>query len=453
VVLLAKRRTRYEIYADLLDCVARKGACKLTRASYGANLPVDRTKKTLAFLASRGFVSEDTAGDSKVYRITKRGWEYLETFKQMRKLFAALDEGALPSPPMPPHVAPGPPGRLQAKLSLETEEPKIGEDLDLAIEVSNVGGGPIVLTKVEDVIPPSFEVVAKPDSFSFEGKGFDMNRKRLDLKATEKIALTLKPFDVGEFVMKPRIVYEDVGGTQMLCNVAPTTLKVAEVIAGHVSTGVKSLDDLLLGGIPTNYAVILTAFSCDERDLLVRRFVEAGVRDRKTSFYFTVEPGSMKALAEEFQANMHLFICNPQADKIVKDLPNVFRLGGVENLTDLNIALTAAYRKLGPPKGEERRACVEILSDVLLQHHAVQTRRWLTGLLPELKSKGFTTLAVMNPLMHSPEEVQAVLGLFDGEINIYEKASKKGMRKYLRIKRMYNQRYRESEMPLIKSRL
>lgn len=89
---MAKRRTRYEIYADLLGIVARRGSCRLTRASYGANLPVDRAKKSLTFLASRGFVKEERVDDSKIYKITKRGLEYLETFKQMRKLFAALDE-------------------------------------------------------------------------------------------------------------------------------------------------------------------------------------------------------------------------------------------------------------------------------------------------------------------------------------------------------------------------
>lgn len=89
---LAKRRTKYEIYADLLNIVSRRGACRLTRASYGANLPVDRAKKFLSFLASRGFVKEVIIDDSKMYKITKRGLQYLETFKQMRKLFAALDE-------------------------------------------------------------------------------------------------------------------------------------------------------------------------------------------------------------------------------------------------------------------------------------------------------------------------------------------------------------------------
>ena len=87
-----ERRTRYEIFADLLDIVLKRGSCAVTRASYGANLPVDRTKKFLTFLASRGFVKEEVVDDSTRYRITKRGLEYLEAFRKMRKLFAALSE-------------------------------------------------------------------------------------------------------------------------------------------------------------------------------------------------------------------------------------------------------------------------------------------------------------------------------------------------------------------------
>jgi predicted transcriptional regulator len=86
------RRTKYEIYSDLLRTIAKRPRCTLTRASYGANLPVDRAKKALQFLASKGFAKEENMGDYTVYKITKRGLEYLETFKQMRKLFAALDE-------------------------------------------------------------------------------------------------------------------------------------------------------------------------------------------------------------------------------------------------------------------------------------------------------------------------------------------------------------------------
>jgi len=64
-----------------------------------------------------------------------------------------------------------------------------------------------------------------------------------------------------------------------------------------------------------------------------------------------------------------------------------------------------------------------------------------------LKSKGFTTLAVMNPYMHASEEVQAVVGLFEGEISIYERESSEGLEKFLRIRKMRNQRYVEHEVP------
>jgi hypothetical protein len=53
----------------------------------------------------------------------------------------------------------------------------------------------------------------------------------------------------------------------------------------------------------------------------------------------------------------------------------------------------------------------------------------------------------MNPYMHASEEVQAVVGLFEGEISIYERESSEGLEKFLRIRKMHNQRYVEHEMP------
>jgi len=131
----------------------------------------------------------------------------------------------------------------------------------------------------------------------------------------------------------------------------------------------------------------------------------------------------------------------------------VFKLKGVENLNDINIALTSAFRKLHKkPKGT-RRVCIEIVSDVLLQHRTVQTRRWLNALIPKLKSKAFTTLAVMDPGMHTPQEVRAVLDLFEGEINIYEKETEKDLGKFLKIKKMTNQKYSKSELRLQEDKL
>lgn len=211
-------------------------------------------------------------------------------------------------------------------------------------------------------------------------------------------------------------------------------------LPGRVPTGYRQVDNLLLGGIPENYAVILTSPSCHKRDLLIGRFLETGARKGEVTFHVTIDPGEVKTIAEEFQSNFYLFICNPHADKIIKSLPNVFKLKGVENLTEISIALTKAFRRLDKSTTGPRRACIEIVSDVLLQHHAVQTRKWLTDLITELRSKGFTTLAVINPHMHPSEEVYAILGLFKGEINIYEKEIEKGLERPLKIKRMPDQR-------------
>lgn len=234
-------------------------------------------------------------------------------------------------------------------------------------------------------------------------------------------------------------------GNQMNLAPEPGETGVSKVVVpDRISTGRRNLDNLLLGGIPENCAVILTSPSCDERDLLIRQFLETGAKNGEVTFYVTTNPGEVKTLAEEFQSHFYLFVCNPQADSITKSFLNVFKLRGVENLTDINVALSSAFSTLDTSIRGPRRICIEIIPDVLLQHHAVHTRRWLNALIPELRSKGFTTLAVMDPLMHTLQEVHAILDLFEGEINIYRKDSKT----FLEIKKMPGRKYSKSELPL-----
>jgi tetratricopeptide (TPR) repeat protein/Cdc6-like AAA superfamily ATPase len=217
-----------------------------------------------------------------------------------------------------------------------------------------------------------------------------------------------------------------------------------------VSTGHADLDRLLCGGIPSNYAVVLTSPSCDEREMIVKDFLEGGAKKGETSFYVTIYTGLSKAIAERFRLNFQLFVCNPEAAAMFKDSPNVHTFKGVENLTEISIALTSAIRQLDPSPKSPRRICLGLVSDVLLQHHAVETRRWLTALITKLKSESFTTLAVMDPEMHPSQEVRAVLDLFDGEINVFRKETDRGPGKYLKIQKMSNQKYLEDELPLKK---
>jgi tetratricopeptide (TPR) repeat protein/KaiC/GvpD/RAD55 family RecA-like ATPase len=215
-----------------------------------------------------------------------------------------------------------------------------------------------------------------------------------------------------------------------------------------IVTGYATLDKLLNGGIPAGFAAALTSPSCDERDTLIRSFLETGAKTSDVTFYLTIEPSSTQYLAETFQSNFYLLVCNPQAETIVKSAPNIFQIKGIESLTGISIALTSAIRKLDPSSKTPRRICIDLISDVLLQHRSAQTRKWLTEILTHLRSMKFTTLAVINPQMHPQEELYAILSLFDGEISIREAETDKGLNRFLRVKRMSNQKYLKDEIIL-----
>jgi KaiC/GvpD/RAD55 family RecA-like ATPase len=351
---------------------------------------------------------------------------------------------------MKKHMEKMPSVLLQGKVTHVKPEVLAGEVFSLEIEIANFGRTPTTLQGIEEILPCcGMELVATPEERHLERSYLDLNRKVVESSMVEKLRFTVRALEKGTYAIAPRVVYMVGVGVQKILDLQPATIEVKEVVLpSRVNTGYKELDNLLLGGIPENYAVVLTSISCDETKLLINRFLEKGVREGAITFLITVETRRWEKLAEEFP-NFNLFICNPQAESTLKALPNVVRIRGVANLTDVNIPLVSALRRLDPPNGKPRRICIEILSDVLLQHQAVQTRRWLIGLTAELKSKGFTTLAVLNTQMHPVEEAQAILDLFDGEMEVYEKEN----RKSLRIKKMYEQDYLEDDLPLRKNKL
>lgn len=79
------RRTKYDIYYEVLEVVRRKGSCPITRISYAVGFPVDRAKKAVEFLILNGLLREENIGDKKVYRITTRGGEFLQALKTVRR--------------------------------------------------------------------------------------------------------------------------------------------------------------------------------------------------------------------------------------------------------------------------------------------------------------------------------------------------------------------------------
>jgi predicted ATPase len=347
---------------------------------------------------------------------------------------------------------------LQAHLMVRRQA-VAGEEFEMRIDLVNIGRKPALMVKVEDIIPNDFKVVALPSFCSLRNGDLEMKEKLVGSFEVETVKLKLKATKAGTYSLHPEATYvSDLGKTKTF-KANPITINAQpvkpayEALPGRITTGYGELDRLLLGGIPQNYAVALTAPSTDEKELLVKRFLEAGATAGEITFYITAEAVNIKAIAEKYASNFYLLICNPQVDAMIQSLPNVFKLKGVENLTDIDIALAKAFRMLKLAQSGSKRICIEVVSDVLLQHHAVNTRRWLSALLPTLKLKGFTILAVVDPSVHPSEELQAVLGVFDGEIRVTEKETPEGIRQALRVRKLVNQKYLDKEIILSKQAL
>ena len=90
---------------------------------------------------------------------------------------------------------------------------------------------------------------------------------------------------------------------------------------------------------------------------------------------------------------------------------------------------------------------------MLLSNQSVNTRKWLRETVTKLKAKGFTILALLNPHMHTKEETQALLDLFDGQISLFEKDIQGNTRIFMQVKRMNNTKYSSKDTILIKENL
>jgi predicted ATPase len=366
--------------------------------------------------------------------------------EEVQKLYRAVEERF-------GHVS------LEASLMVRREF-RVGEEFEMRLDLVNVSKKPGLLVKAQGVVPSDgFRVTALSPWCNLQNSSIEMKNTEIGAFQVETVKLSLQAVKAGTFTLNPKVAYVDELGETKTVNLNSATVTVqpaqptVHIVAGRVSSGFDELDDLLGGGIPENYAVILCSPSSDERGMLIKRFVEAGAEAGETNFYITAEAGNGKALAEKYQSNFYLFFCNPRADTMMQSLPNVVKLKGVENLTEIDIAVTKAFRTLNPSATGPKRACIEIVSDVLLQHHAVITRKWLSGLLPDLKAKGFTTLAVIDPQMHPQEEAQAIIGLFEGEIRVYERETANGAEKVLRIRKLDNQKYSKNELILTTEKL
>jgi hypothetical protein len=118
---------------------------------------------------------------------------------------------------------------IQANLIIKAREVKVGEDINLEIDLVNAGKAPALLVKAEEIIPEDFEIKEVPEKYRVEDRYLNLKGKRLDPLKTEEVKLVIKPLSKGMFLVKPRILYLDENGKYKSHEPEPISITVKEL--------------------------------------------------------------------------------------------------------------------------------------------------------------------------------------------------------------------------------
>ncbi|MEM2249671.1 MAG: winged helix-turn-helix domain-containing protein [Candidatus Bathyarchaeia archaeon] len=93
------RRSKLEMYIDILKVLAHRGPLKLTHIMYKANVNCSVLKEYLDFLMKQNLVEERTIGKRRVvYAITQRGITVLKHFKELKQVLPIVEEARNKAP-------------------------------------------------------------------------------------------------------------------------------------------------------------------------------------------------------------------------------------------------------------------------------------------------------------------------------------------------------------------
>lgn len=87
------RRSKLEMYVDILKVLSHRGPLKLTHIMYKANVNCSVLKQYLDFLIQQNLVEERTMGKKRtVYAITQRGITVLKHFRELKTVLPLIEE-------------------------------------------------------------------------------------------------------------------------------------------------------------------------------------------------------------------------------------------------------------------------------------------------------------------------------------------------------------------------
>jgi hypothetical protein len=186
--------------------------------------------------------------------------------------------------------------------------------------------------------------------------------------------------------------------------------------------------------------------------MVVEQFIQLGL-DKKLqmpypSYLVTSDISFAESASRKFGDMLTVLVANPRATVTGKNL--IPLTTGVQNLTSLNIELVKLVKDRA---GSGARVILDVVSDVMLAQKMLTTRKWVSDLLPRFEGWNFTVLGVFNPGLHSNEEVQSLIELFKGYVQIFEKDYQGKTRKLIAVRKMADLQYNENELVIEKEQL
>jgi len=88
---MSEKRSKLQIYMDILGIIQKdNGKSKPTRILYGANMSHSALKEYLNYLLSNNFIEEAKDNSHTIYSLTKKGYEFINEFRKIRRLTDAF---------------------------------------------------------------------------------------------------------------------------------------------------------------------------------------------------------------------------------------------------------------------------------------------------------------------------------------------------------------------------
>ena len=118
---------------------------------------------------------------------------------------------------------------IQSNSQIRNKQCRIGEQVEVEIEVMNVGNGKATLLKVEPLQFEGLKVNKVPAWSRLEQSNLNLRNKILGAGEVEDIKLTIATFTKGEYSLRPKIVYKNDSGEISSHMVSLDTITVKEL--------------------------------------------------------------------------------------------------------------------------------------------------------------------------------------------------------------------------------